>query len=122
MNVVRQAVKVTFAFLLAFVFVFSNLTAMSLPNIVMTTDIGNQAKGTLKRAEGKAQQTIGNLTGDREAQIKGKVKQAEGQIRSSSAAKTEDQIIGETQQAESNIRRYQSDDYRTSNPIQAIQH
>ncbi|MBW4572233.1 MAG: CsbD family protein [Tolypothrix carrinoi HA7290-LM1] len=41
-----------------------------------STDLGDQVKANLKKAQGKAQETYGNITGDRKAQIEGKVNQA----------------------------------------------
>ncbi|MBE9009216.1 CsbD family protein [Pseudanabaenaceae cyanobacterium LEGE 13415] len=85
--------------------------------------LGNKVKGTVEQVQGKTQEAVGNLSGDRETQIRGKVKQAEGQIRSvPGGANSEAEVIGKSQQAESNIRRYQSDERQTSNPIDAIQH
>lgn len=40
-----------------------------------------KAKATAKNVEGKAQEALGNVTGDPEDQIKGKAKQAEGEAR-----------------------------------------
>jgi uncharacterized protein YjbJ (UPF0337 family) len=41
----------------------------------------NRAKATAKNVEGKIQESVGNLTGDTAAQIKGKAKQAEAEVR-----------------------------------------
>jgi uncharacterized protein YjbJ (UPF0337 family) len=40
----------------------------------------NKAKATAKNIEGKAQETIGDLTGDPQAQSEGKGKQAEAKV------------------------------------------
>ena len=37
----------------------------------------DRAKATAKNLEGKAQEAVGNITGDKEDQAKGKAKQAE---------------------------------------------
>ena len=41
----------------------------------------DRAKATGKNLEGKAQEALGNVTGDPEDKAKGKAKQAEGQAR-----------------------------------------
>jgi uncharacterized protein YjbJ (UPF0337 family) len=41
----------------------------------------DKAKATAKNLEGKAQEALGNVTGDPEDQAKGKAKQAESQVR-----------------------------------------
>ncbi|HIK04334.1 MAG TPA: CsbD family protein [Trichormus sp. M33_DOE_039] len=40
-----------------------------------------RAKATAKNIEGKAQEALGNVTGDPEDQAEGKAKQAESQVR-----------------------------------------
>jgi uncharacterized protein YjbJ (UPF0337 family) len=40
-----------------------------------------KAKATAKNIEGKAQEALGNVTGDPEDQAKGKAKQVEGEAR-----------------------------------------
>lgn len=40
-----------------------------------------RAKATAKNIEGKAQEALGNITGDPEDQAEGKAKQAESQVR-----------------------------------------
>ncbi len=82
----------------------------------------NTLKGTTQKIEGKVQETIGNLNGDRETQIEGKVKQAEGDIRASVPRKpSEAELERKIQQAESNIRRYQSSDRKAVNLKDALQ-
>ncbi len=39
--------------------------------------LGNDMKATAKNIEGKAQETIGNVTGDKKDQLEGKAKQAQ---------------------------------------------
>lgn len=41
----------------------------------------DRAKATAKNVEGKAQEALGNVTGDPEDQAKGKAKQVESQVR-----------------------------------------
>ncbi|KAB1991085.1 CsbD family protein [Haemophilus parainfluenzae] len=43
-------------------------------------DLKNKAKEAAKNIEGKVQETVGDLTGNQEAQIKGKAKQIEVKI------------------------------------------
>ena len=97
----------------------NGLSAMALaPIATANTNLGEQIKATTEKASGKVQETIGNITGDRETQIEGKVKQAEANIRAfpsdfgghKTDRLSESEIVGKTQQAESNIRRYQARD------------
>jgi len=82
----------------------------------------NMLKETNQKIEGKIQETMGNLSGDREMQIEGKVKQAEGDIRSAVPRKpSESELERKIQQAESNIRRYQSPDRKAVNLKDALQ-
>lgn len=41
----------------------------------------DKAKATAKNIEGKAQEALGNVTGDPEDKAEGKAKQAEGEVR-----------------------------------------
>ena len=41
----------------------------------------NRAKATAKNIEGKAQETVGDLTGDPRAQAEGQAKQTEAKVR-----------------------------------------
>jgi uncharacterized protein YjbJ (UPF0337 family) len=41
----------------------------------------DRAKATAKNVEGKAQEALGNITGDPEDKAEGKAKQAESQVR-----------------------------------------
>ncbi|WP_298908372.1 CsbD family protein [uncultured Nostoc sp.] len=43
--------------------------------------IEDRAKAAAKNVEGKAQEALGNVTGDPEDQAKGKAKQAESEVR-----------------------------------------
>ena len=45
--------------------------------------LDDRAKAVAKNIEGKAQEAIGNVTGDPEVQAEGKAKQAESQVRHS---------------------------------------
>jgi uncharacterized protein YjbJ (UPF0337 family) len=77
-------------------------------------DLGNKVKGNLQKAQGKTQETLGNISGDREDQVEGKAKQAEGEIRITQGG-SESEIEGKFRQAENNIRRYQARDAKASN-------
>lgn len=81
----------------------------------------NPLAGTAEKVEGKIRETVGNLKGDREAQIKGKVKQAEGNLKAiESDELSAAEIEGKTQQAESNIRRYQTEDRKAEDLKDAL--
>jgi uncharacterized protein YjbJ (UPF0337 family) len=43
-------------------------------------NVKNRAKAASKNVEGKIEETIGDLTGNREAQAKGKAKQVEAKL------------------------------------------
>ena len=43
--------------------------------------IEDRVKATAKNIEGKVEETIGDLTGNHEAQVKGKAKQVEANVR-----------------------------------------
>ena len=45
--------------------------------------VEERAKATAKNIEGKAQEALGNVTGDPEDKAEGKMKQAESQVRHS---------------------------------------
>lgn len=72
-----------------------------------SVDLGNKVKGNIQKAQGKIQETYGNLTGDRDTQIEGKATQAEGEIRVTQGG-SETEIEGKARQAENNIYRYQT--------------
>jgi uncharacterized protein YjbJ (UPF0337 family) len=90
------------------------------PNIhLLATDT---FKGSLQKFEGKLKETVGNLQGDREAQVQGKVKQAEGTIRSSDLTNPDEaEIATKTKQAEASIRQYQTSDRQADNIKDALQ-
>jgi uncharacterized protein YjbJ (UPF0337 family) len=78
-------------------------------------------KGSLQKFEGKLKETVGNLQGDREAQIAGKVKQAEGTIRSSDLTNPDEaEIADKTKQAAANIRQYQTTEHQADNIKDAL--
>ncbi|OKH47276.1 hypothetical protein NIES2101_23705 [Calothrix sp. HK-06] len=81
--------------------------------------LGNQVKGTVQKAQGKAQETYGNLTGDRDTQVQGKAKQAEGEIRTTYPI-SETEIEGQARQAENNIYRYQTSENKEDKLTQAV--
>jgi uncharacterized protein YjbJ (UPF0337 family) len=101
----------------------SPAVAMSIdvvPNFhVLATDT---FKGSLQKFQGKLKETVGNLQGDREAQVQGKVKQAEGTIRSSDLTNPDEaEIAAKTKQAETNIRQYQTSERQADNIKDALQ-
>ena len=125
MNLIRLG-KVVMVTVLMLTLTFANAASMlafSITNSATASyfaevNLGDKLKGSVEKASGKVQETVGNITGDRETQIEGKVKQAEGGIRSvpsdfggnKTDRLTQAEIEGKTQQAESNIRRYQARD------------
>ena len=117
--------SVAIALLLAIVLTLGhtvNVLAQPVSSLSSQLLLANIFKGAPQKIEGKVQQAVGNLTGDREAQIQGKVKQAEGNIRASDPSDpSEAEIEGKTQQAESNIRRYQTPDHKSTDLNNALQ-
>lgn len=81
--------------------------------------LGNQVKGTVQKAQGKVQETYGNLTGDRDTQVEGKAKQAEGEIRTTYPI-SESEIEGQARQAENNIYRYQTSEKKEDKLTEAV--
>ena len=120
MNTIRLIRQVLIVTTLMLTLTFANgVSAMALePIATANTNLGEQIKATTEKASGKVQETIGNITGDRQTQIEGKVKQAEGNIRAvpsdfgghKTDRLSESEIAGKTQQAESNILRYHARD------------
>ena len=122
MNIIRLIRQSLIVISLVLTLTFANgvsVMALSLNSLATANvNLGQQVKATSEKATGKVQETIGNVTGDRETQIEGKVKQAEGNIRANPSdfggnktdKLSEWEIEGKTQQAESNIRRYQARD------------
>jgi uncharacterized protein YjbJ (UPF0337 family) len=99
-----------------------NVFAQPISSLSSQLLAANIFKGAPEKIEGKARQTVGNFTGDRELQIEGKVKQAEGNIRASDPSNpSEAEIEGKTQQAESNIRRYQTSEHKSTDLKNALQ-
>lgn len=70
-----------------------------------TNQFGQQVKGSVEKAQGKTQELYGNVTGDREAQVKGKTKQAEGGIRTT---QPNSNVGAKTIKAERDIRARQA--------------
>jgi uncharacterized protein YjbJ (UPF0337 family) len=63
-----------------------------------------KAKAKTKQIEGKAQETLGNVTGDPKDQVMGKAKQAEGQMRDAAAdLKDQMQLQGRAKAVTKNI-------------------
>ncbi len=56
-------------------------TSANLTTTEIAWGFGNRAEATAKEVEGKVQESVGNLTGDRQDEIMGKAKQAQGQVR-----------------------------------------
>lgn len=67
--------------------------------------VGQEVSGYVESLQGKAQEIKGNLTGDREDQIRGKVRQAEGNIR---LTQPNSDVAAKTQKAEQDIRARQA--------------
>ena len=67
--------------------------------------LGQEVSGYVESLQGKTQEIKGNLTGDREDQIRGKVRQAEGNIRLS---QPNSDVRAKTQKAEQDIRARQA--------------
>lgn len=84
-----------------------------------SVDLGNKVKGNIQKAQGKVQETYGNLTGDRDTQVEGKATQAEGQIRVTQPI-SETEIEGKAKQAENNIYRYQSREKQEEKLTEAV--
>jgi uncharacterized protein YjbJ (UPF0337 family) len=117
----RIFITVAFAICMTFSYV-DNVFAQPINSPSSQLLAANIFKGAPEKIEGKARQTVGNLTGDRELQIEGKVKQAEGNIRASDPSNpSEAEIEGKTQQAESNIRRYQTPEHKSTDLKTALQ-
>ena len=122
MRLIKQASKLFLALTLVVILTITNTRAVFAQNInvgytylaEVDTNLGNEVKASVKKAQGKVQETYGNVTGDREAQIEGKVNQAEGAIRTTQGGLEWD-IEGKTRQAENNIRRYQARDGKPDN-------
>ncbi|MFO8037905.1 MAG: CsbD family protein [Sodalinema sp.] len=56
-------------------------TSANLTTTEIAWGFGNRAEATAKEVEGKVQESVGNVTGDRQDEIMGKAKQAQGQVR-----------------------------------------
>jgi uncharacterized protein YjbJ (UPF0337 family) len=69
------------------------------------SELGEEVTGFVQSLQGKTQEIKGNLTGDREDQIRGKVRQAEGNIRLS---QPNSDVAAKTQKAERDIRARQA--------------
>lgn len=129
MKMIQQASKLILAFTLALILSLSNaVSVLAETNSLNQTftllaeansNIGQQLKGNLQKSQGKIEETYGNITGDRDAQVAGKAKQAEGEIRVTQDA-PEPEIEGKARQAENNIYRYQSRERKATNPQNAL--
>ena len=79
-----------------------------------TAELGQKVKGSTQNIQGKAEEIRGNITGDREAQIRGKAKQAEGNIR---VSQPNSDITRKTAKAERDIRQRQARPGRSTNVV-----
>jgi uncharacterized protein YjbJ (UPF0337 family) len=129
MKLVKKVSKILFVSFLAVIIIFGNtgayaantqhLKANGIYVADNSVDLGNAVKGNLKKAEGKIQETYGNLKGDRDLQVEGKANQAEGEIRLTQPS-SESEIEGKAKQAENNIYRYQTTNKKENNITEAV--
>jgi len=112
------------AITIAFDFGTTNSWAATLPTQSQTQIASmNRAKAVTKNIEGKAQEAIGNMTGDPKDQMMGKAKQVESQARNAAedikdqmklkgaqeaigkaTGNRQDQVAGKAKQVESQVR------------------
>lgn len=72
-----------FFMIMSLVFLMGTFTAFTAENCLAETQIAsmNRVDATNKNIEGKVQETVGNVTGNKKDQFMGKAKQAESKIR-----------------------------------------
>jgi uncharacterized protein YjbJ (UPF0337 family) len=103
-NLLQQVRRVLTAVVLGLVLTLANV-ALAQPSFAASSQgsnqVGQEVSGYVESLQGKAQEIKGNLTGDREDQIRGKVRQAEGNIRLS---QPNSDVAAKTQKAEQDIR------------------
>lgn len=108
MNLLQKFRHALTAVALGLVLAFATI-AFAQPSLAASSQGGNQVgqevSGYVESLQGKAQEIKGNLTGDREDQIRGKVRQAEGNIRLSQPNSA---VRAKTQKAEQDIRARQA--------------
>ncbi|MEP0868388.1 hypothetical protein NDA01_01070 [Trichocoleus desertorum AS-A10] len=107
-NLLQQIRRVLTAVVLGLVLTLANV-ALAQPSLAASSqggnDVGQEVTGFVQSLQGKTQEIKGNLTGDREDQIRGKVRQAEGNIRLS---QPNSDVGAKTQKAEQDIRARQA--------------
>jgi len=102
----QQVRKVLIAVVLGLVLTLANvMSAQPSWAASQTNELGEEVTGFVQSLQGKTQEIKGNLTGDREDQIRGKVRQAEGNIRLS---QPNSDVAAKTQKAEQDIRARQA--------------
>jgi uncharacterized protein YjbJ (UPF0337 family) len=103
-NLLQKVRRVLTAVVLGLVLALANV-ALAQPSFAASSQgsnqVGQEVSGYVESLQGKAQEIKGNLTGDREDQIRGKVRQAEGNIRLS---QPNSDVAAKTQKAEQDIR------------------
>ncbi|MBD1862008.1 MULTISPECIES: CsbD family protein [Trichocoleus] len=108
MNLLQQIRRVLTAVVLGLVLTLANV-AFAQPSLAASNqggnEVGQEVTGFVQSLQGKTQEIKGNLTGDREDQIRGKVRQAEGNIRLS---QPNSDVGAKTQKAEQDIRARQA--------------
>lgn len=127
MKLVQRLSKILLVSFLAIIIAVGNVGAafagaLEAGNVYIADNsvgLGNKVKGTVQKAQGKVQETYGNLTGDRDTQVEGKAKQAEGEIRTTYPI-SETEIEGQARQAENNIYRYQADEKKEDKLTEAV--
>jgi uncharacterized protein YjbJ (UPF0337 family) len=107
-NLLQQIRRVLSAVVLGLVLTLTNV-ALAQPSFAASSqnsnELGQEVTGFVQSLQGKTQEIKGNLTGDREDQIRGKVRQAEGNIRLS---QPHSDVAAKTQKAEKDIRARQA--------------
>jgi uncharacterized protein YjbJ (UPF0337 family) len=104
----QQVRKVLIAVVLGLVLSLANVVSVQ-PSWAASSqsnnELGEEVAGFVESLQGKTQEIKGNLTGDREDQIRGKVRQAEGNIR---LTQPNSDVAAKTQKAEQDIRASQA--------------
>ena len=120
MSLFQQVRKVFIAVVLGLVITLANVMSAqpSWAAASQTNELGEEVTGFVQSLQGKTQEIKGNLTGDREDQIRGKVRQAEGNIRLS---QPNSDVAAKTQKAEQDIRARQARPESAGNLHNAVQ-
>jgi uncharacterized protein YjbJ (UPF0337 family) len=116
----QQVRRVLIAVVLGLVLTLANVMSAqpSWAASSQTNELGEEVTGFVQSLQGKTQEMKGNLTGDREDQIRGKVRQAEGNIRLS---QPNSDVAAKTQKAEQDIRARQARPESAGNLHNAVQ-